>query len=189
MKKYIIVVISSLFFSFFVLQQDKVVNAVPAAPAPTCEIVANVLEIKKTRTSFEDGLHPTKENFDFYIINLEVLEITTYNQEGSLLCDNSYIELAEQYKGYIVFLEEYNKSIILNGQKIRGKIKFGGDEAFRGFFLSDISVVKEKTEEIKETDYLEIEEINGINEKNHQENFILRIFNFIKSFFLRLFGK
>ena len=199
----------------FLNQEGKFVSAVPAAPSPTCEIMANVLKIEKSRTDFASGPRPG-EDFDYYRVNLDIFEITTYTQEGEMPCDNSYIERAEQYKGYIVFVEEYNKNPILEGQKIKAKVHFSGDELFHGYFLLDIiKEKKDQAEEVKivggaeikkekdlKTENIEedgqtiindqqekIEETENIGEEKLQKSFIVRIFNSIKSFFLRLFRK
>lgn len=128
-------VIAILVMCIFAIQ---VVNAVPAAPSPNCEITANVLKIEMTgtNTSNESGL----ATFLYYKVNLDILEIATYKQEGTRLCDNSYIESAEG-SSQILTLNEYNKTKISEGQKIKGKIHFGGDELLGGYFLSDIQVV------------------------------------------------
>ena len=122
----------------------QIVNAVPAAPSPTCEITANVLMIEKTRTDIAGRGIPPRENFDYYRVNLDILDISTYKQEGGRSCDNSYIELAEK-SGQILILEEYNKNSISEGQKIKAKIHFGGDEWFGGYFLSDIQILEDTT--------------------------------------------
>lgn len=122
----------------------QIVNAVPAAPSSTCEITANVLMIEKTRTDIKGRGMPPREDFDYYKVSLDILDISTYKQEGGRSCDNSYIELAEQ-SDLISTLAEYNKNPISEGQKIKAKINFSGDEWFSGYFLSDIQILEDIT--------------------------------------------
>ena len=67
-----------------------------------------------------------------------------YKQEGARSCDGSYVELAEK-SGQILILGEYNKNPISEGQKIKTKIHFSGDEWFGGYFLSDIQILEDTT--------------------------------------------
>jgi len=122
----------------------QVVYAAPAAPSPTCEITATISGLEKTRTNMEGLGRPPRENFDYYKVNLYILDISTYKQEGGRSCDNSYIEHAEQ-SGQKLSLTEYNKNPISTGQKIKAKINFGGDEWFSGYFLSDIQILEGTT--------------------------------------------
>jgi hypothetical protein len=135
-----IILISTLIV-FILLTQPS--NSVSAAPSPYCEITAKVLNIEKTRTNFQNiSGGPSRGDFDYYAVKLDILEITMYKQVeeqygiiGS--CDKSYAETAER-AGRMIVLGDYNVS---DGQKIRGIIHFGGDEWFGGFFLSDINVL------------------------------------------------
>ncbi len=121
----------------------QVVYAVPAAPGPTCEITAEVLRAEKTRMNIKGGGNPPREDFDFYRIELKIFEISTYEQEEPLSCDSSFMESAEK-SGQILSLDEYNKNPISQGQKIKAKINFSGDEWFNGYFLSDIKILEDK---------------------------------------------
>jgi len=123
---------------------SQVVYAVPATPSPTCEITATISSLEKTRTNIEGLGQPPRENFDYYKVNLDILSISTYKQEGGRSCDNSYIELAKQ-SGQKLSLTEYNKNPISTGQKIKAKIHFSGDEWFGGYFLSDIQILEGTT--------------------------------------------
>jgi len=73
---------------------------------------------------------------------LYILNITTYKQEGFGSCDSSYVEKVEQ-SGAFLTLAEYEKNPIKEGQKIKAKIHFGGDEWFGGYFLSNIQILED----------------------------------------------
>ncbi len=124
-------------------------NAVPAAPSPTCEIIANVLNVEKTRTNILG--QSSRQNY--YSLNLDILNISIHKQEGDFSCDNSYIDSAEK-SGQILILDEYNKNPISEGQKIKAKIHLGGDERFNGYFLSDIQILEGATTENDKTKWL-----------------------------------
>ena len=134
-----------LVVSVFVVQ---IVNAVPAAPSPTCEVTANVLKIEKTRTNIEGLGQPPRKDFDYYKVSLDFLEITTYKEEGISSCDNSYLD---EQSLPILSLAEYNKNPISEGQKIKAKIHFDGDEWFNGYFLSDTLILEDITTEKDKT--------------------------------------
>ena len=133
-----IILISTLMIFIVIIQPS---SSVSAAPSPYCEITAKVLNIEKTRTNFQNiPKGPSREDFDFYKVKLDVLEIkmhkqveVVYGMNGS--CDESYAERAER-AGWMIVLRDYN---ISEGQKIRAIIHFEGDEGFGGFFLSDVS--------------------------------------------------
>lgn len=119
----------------------RIANAVPAAPSPTCEIIAKVIKIEKTKIVTPPILQLSDE-IEYYRVKLQILEISTYQKEGSRSCDDSYIKTAEE-AGQILTLKEYDKNPISQGQKIKAKIHFSGDERFHGYFLSDIKITKE----------------------------------------------
>jgi len=134
-------IIISIFIFIFVSQT---VNSVPAPPSPTCEIIAIVLNIQKVGAVIHKDFveHPQKL-LEYYKVKLDILNITTYKQEGVGSCDTSYIEKVEK-SGAILTLVEYEKNPIEKGQKIKAKIRFGGDERFSGYFLSDIQILENK---------------------------------------------
>ena len=100
------------------------------------------IKVEKTRTYFGGLGQPPRQDFEYYKVKLDILNITTYKQEGFGSCDSSYIERAEQ-SGQILTLAEYEKNPIKEGQKIKAKIHFGGDEWFGGYFLSDIQILED----------------------------------------------
>ena len=139
-KNKIIISIFILIASIFIAQ---VVYAVPAAPTPTCEIIATVLNIEKVGVVIhKDFVESPSKVFKCYKVKLDILNITTYKQEGVGSCDNSYVERVEQ-SGAILTLTEYEKNPIEEGQKIRAKIQFGSDEGFSSYFLSDIQILED----------------------------------------------
>ena len=137
-------IIISIFILVAIVFVSQIVNAVPAAPSPTCEITATVLSVEKTRTNIEGLGLPPRQNFDYYKVNLDILSISTYMQEDGRSCDNSYIEFAEQ-SGQKLSLTEYGENPISKDQKIKAKIHFDGDEWFSGYFLSDILILEDTT--------------------------------------------
>jgi len=143
-------IIFILIASIFIVQS---VNAVPAAPSPTCEIVAIVLNIQKVGISVRsDFVESPSKVFECYKVKLDILNITTYKQEGFGSCDSSYVEKVEQ-SGAFLTLAEYEKNPIKEGQKIKAKIHFGGDEWFGGYFLSDIQILEDATTSQVELSY------------------------------------
>lgn len=158
-----IILISTLII-FILLTQPS--SSVSAQPSPFCEITAKVLNIEKTRTNFQNiPGGPSREDFDYYAVKLDILEITMNKQVeeqygiiGS--CDKSYAETAER-AGRMIVLGDYNVS---EGQKIRGIIHFGGDEWFGGFFLSDINVLAD--ERVNDTINDEIAQKDNITDEN-----------------------
>ncbi|MFH1608479.1 MAG: hypothetical protein ABH951_00465 [Patescibacteria group bacterium] len=124
MKKIILILV--LMLSFFTA---RVIHAVPAAPSPTCEINADVLKVKKDN--------------NYYNVTLNITKISTDQQEGDILCDNSYINIVKSYNYTLLFSDEYKKTPIYEGQKIQTKIHFEGDERFHGYFISNIKILED----------------------------------------------
>ena len=111
-----------------------------------------VLKVEKTRTYFSGLGQPSRQDFKYYKVKLDILNITTYKQEGFGSCDSSYVEKVEQ-SGAFLTLAEYEKNPIKEGQKIKAKIHFGGDEWFGGYFLSDIQILEDATTSQVELSY------------------------------------
>ncbi|MBU4338534.1 hypothetical protein KKD57_03165 [Patescibacteria group bacterium] len=117
----------------------RIAHAVPAAPSPTCEINATVLGVQKVKT---DPEQPPGQNFYFYAVKLKIHSSSVYQQEGYGSCD----KLINLEQDPILHLSEYDKTPIKVEQDINAKIKFGGDEWFHGYFLSDIKILTNTTE-------------------------------------------
>lgn len=139
MRNNVIILILIVGIVFYGVQ---VANAVPAAPSPTCEIIAKVIKIEKTKIVTPPILQPSDE-IEYYRVKLQISEISTYQKEGSRSCDDSYIKTAEE-SGQILTLKEYDKNPISEGREIKAKIHFGGDERFGGYFLSDIQILSQE---------------------------------------------
>ena len=114
----------------------KVSYAVPVAPNPICAIDATVLTVQKVKTNIAGLGNPPREDFYYYAVKLKIQNSSVYQQEGFGSCD-SLINLDQDSK---LNLTEYDKAPIKAGQKINAKIRFGGDEWFNGYFLSDIRI-------------------------------------------------
>ena len=114
----------------------KVSYAVPAAPSPVCSIDATVLTVQKVKTNIAGLGYPPREDFYYYAVKLKIQSSSVYQQEGFGSC-NDLINLDQDSK---LHLMEYDKAPIKAGQKINAKIRFGGDEWFNGYFLSDIKI-------------------------------------------------
>lgn len=110
--------------------------AVPAAPSPICAIDATVLTVQKVKTNIGGLGNPPREDFYYYAVKLKIQSSSVYQQEGFGSCDN----LINLEQDSILHLTEYDKVPIKAGQKINAKIRFGGDEWFGGYFLSDIKI-------------------------------------------------
>ena len=138
--------IAVLIFVAFFTSVDLVL-AVPAAPSPICEIEADVLSVEKTKTITPPINAPSQE-IEHYSVNLKILRASVLqNDEGFTTCDNLYPVNSE--KETILFPDEYNKSPFTNGQRIKGKVHFSGDERFHGTFLSNISVLSQPPQPAK----------------------------------------
>jgi len=124
----------------------KIANAVPAAPSPFCEIVADVLDVKKVKRKFDLNILEIFKGY--YNFDLNVIEISTSIQEGGMTCDNSYIDLIKQSGGAMLYSDDYNKNLTYIGQtyigqKIKAQVHYGGDENFHGFFLLDVQILED----------------------------------------------
>jgi len=107
---------------------------VPAAPSVTCSINAEVLGVEKKRTNFpESALSAGRADFDYYLINVEISNISTFDSLGGGSCDDTLIKIVED-QGIILQSQDYESNPLTNGQKINADIKFGGDEWFHGYF-------------------------------------------------------
>ena len=136
MKKFTVIPVLLLMMIFIV----QFAFAVPAAPSPTCGITATVVRFDMLRNDIEGLGQPPRKDFDYYNVTLNILNISTYQQEGGSSCDNSYIEFAEK-TGQVLTLTEFNKNQIQADQKIKAKIRFQGDEWFNGYYLYDIQIL------------------------------------------------
>lgn len=109
--------------------------AVSAAPSPVCSITAKILKVEN------------KIN-NYYPIVLDITEISTLEQIGDNLCNDSYINFIEKDYGFaLLFSDEYKKNSISVGQEITAKVHFGGDERMGGYFLSEVKVIKDVSNE------------------------------------------
>jgi hypothetical protein len=110
--------------------------AVPAAPAPTCQVEARIL-----------GMKPMQNGY--YRINVSIESISTYEPvESQIKCDESYAEKLGSY-GVIVYEAELGRALLKEGDLVSGMAHFGGDERLGGDFLSNISVLKHQEESRK----------------------------------------
>lgn len=116
-------------------------SGVVAIEGLICEITANVISLEKTRTTNEVLREPPKENFDYYEVSLDILEITTSQQGVFFSCDDSYVEMVGKAR-QILTITEYDKNPIQENQRIKAKIQSNGDEFFNGYFISEISVLE-----------------------------------------------
>ena len=128
----ILIIILAIYFSL-----AKVSYAVPAAQSPVCAIDATVLTVQKVKTNIAGLGNPPREDFYYYAVKLKIQSSLVYQQEGSGSCDN-LINLDQDSK---LHLTEYDKVPIKVGQKINAKLRFGGDEWFNGYFLSEVKVI------------------------------------------------
>jgi hypothetical protein len=159
MNKLFLICFSLLFFFLF---NRQIVLAVPAAPSPVCEIMAEIINLEKTKTQRPDV--PAENQFDYYKVNLKISSISTWQKEGTRVCDNSLIESAQNS---ILTAEEYNLQPILVGQKIKAKITFDGDEWFGGYFLSAIEIQKNSTNINVNKQAVDNQNINQQEVNNH----------------------
>lgn len=131
-------VVAIIFSSFLI--SARLASAVPVAPSPTCEIEADVLGVEETKTITPPINAPSQE-IERYSINLKILKVFTFRDEGFTTCDSLYQINSE--KETILFPDEYNKSPFVVGQRINGRVHFSGDERFHGIFLSNTSVISQ----------------------------------------------
>jgi len=110
-------------------------NRAPMAPSVSCFIDAEVLSAKKTNTNYgEFALNAGRENSDYYLIKLDISDISTSNSSGVGSCDENYIKSAED-DGIIFSLTDFEKNPLSKGQKINATISADGDEYFSGYFF------------------------------------------------------
>jgi len=132
----VLIIILVISFSF-----AKVSYAAPAAPSPVCAIDATVLTVQKVKTNIAK---PPREDFYYYAVKLKIQSSSVYQQADFGSCDN----LINSDQDSILHLMEYDKAPIKVGQKINAKIRFGGDEWFNGYFLSDVKILATTTEPV-----------------------------------------
>lgn len=118
--------------------------AVPAVPSPICAIDATVSTVQKVKTNIGGLGQPPREDFYYYAVKLKIQSSSVYQQEGFGSCGN----LINLEQDSILHLSEYDKVPIKAGQKINAKIRFGGDEWFNGYFLSDIKILVTTTKPV-----------------------------------------
>jgi len=118
-------------------------QGVPAAPSPTCEITAKILNIEKVETKTAPIMMPSRD-VEFYRLTLDILNVSTYQQEGDATCQDRY-GTGPNRNQFKIMMKEYEQiSHSLNsGQTIKGKVRFRGDERFHGHFISGVEIVKE----------------------------------------------
>lgn len=139
---------SKFFISIFTLVVSifvaRVAYAVPAAPSPTCTITATVLSIEEIKEQREDVFSEEHSTYyvDYFLVELDILDISTFTQEGLKSCDGTYVEKAEKAR-QILFSDDYEEMPISEGQKIEANIHFDGDERFAGFELSDVKILED----------------------------------------------
>ncbi|MFA4955045.1 MAG: hypothetical protein WC641_07085 [Patescibacteria group bacterium] len=114
----------------------QIARAVPAAPSPTCEITATITSVKKKTSNFKTE-QPSSESFDYYGVRLKIISSSLYAKDGNGLCE----DLAKLETDSIVVPDEYEKTPLKAGQKIKARMHFGGDERLGGYFLTKIEVL------------------------------------------------
>lgn len=126
------------FILFFVFASPT--KAVPAAPNPTCEIEAEIQMIEKVKKLTPPLNAPARE-VEYYSVNLKITKGSMLKEAGSSSCDNRYPIGSE--KETMLFPNEYDKTTLIKGQKIKGNVHYEGDERFAGIFLSNVVVLSE----------------------------------------------
>ncbi len=113
----------------------QVASAVPAAPSPTCEIKATILNVAKKTTNVNRS---EEVPIDYYAVKLKIETSSTYQQDGSGSCE----DLADQEVNSVVTLSEYEKTPVKAGQEVGARIHYGGDERLGGYFLTNVEILK-----------------------------------------------
>ena len=109
-------------------------HGVPAAPSVTCLINADVLGVEKKRANFtESALSVGRADFDYYLIEVKISNISTFDSSGVGSCDDAFIKAVEN-EGIFLQLQDYESNPLTEGQKINAYVEFGGDEWFNGYF-------------------------------------------------------
>jgi len=118
-------------------------HSVPAAPSPTCELTAKILSIEKIETKTTPIMMPSRD-VEFYSLELDILNVSTYYQDGDWSCQNGYGTGPNEIK-FKIMMNEYEQisQPLHSGQTIKGKVRFKGDERFHGHFISGIEIVNE----------------------------------------------
>jgi len=63
--------------------------AVPAAPGPTCEVSAQVLDIEKIKTTTAP-INAQPREIEYYSVKIRISRCITYKQEGDRNCAEIY---------------------------------------------------------------------------------------------------
>lgn len=144
---------TKLFFAFFITMMAVLgmsrfaiavttgPDSVSSAPSPYCQITADVMSVD--RKSAVSEMAPEIIN-EYYSVNLNISEISNFQQEGDRLCDNNYLEVVKN-SGFILSLDEYDVVPVFPGQRIKGVIHFSGDEFFSGYRLASIEILDDQT--------------------------------------------
>lgn len=96
------------------------------------------MSLKKNKVA-TPPINAASQEIEFYLTKLQIISVSTFREEETAKCQNLYPANSE--KETILILHEYNKTPIVEGQKIKGRIHRRGDERFSGIFLSNISVL------------------------------------------------
>lgn len=147
MKNKIILSVFLVSVFFITLTLANHVYASQAAQSSVCLITADVLEVTKKRELISGSkFQPPGPDYyiDYYHVRLAISEISLYKIAPGWMgnCDHSYAQKV-QLNGTIMSLAEYQKNPILQGQRIKAYLDFGGDERFHGDFLSGVQVLGE----------------------------------------------
>lgn len=140
-KKIILPALLFLMSGFIV----QVASAVQAAPSPTCDVKATILNVAKKTTNINRS---EELPIDYYAVKLKIETSSTYQQDGSGSCE----DLVDQEANSIVTLSEYGKIPVKVGQEIGARIHHGGDERLGGYFLTNVEILKEGVPTVEEGD-------------------------------------
>jgi hypothetical protein len=173
MKKLVRIAIITFFSLFF---SSNYVLAVPMAPSPNCEIIADVLDVVKTNA--RPTIFEPERNYEYYVVNLKINKISL-NSEGGKNCTDLYPVGSIKKTDYSK--DDYNKIPLSHGQKISGNIWLGGDERNSGLYLKKVSLLsgdENKTKMLEPTkvsqkliDNKVIDKVNKIEPSADQQTF------------------
>ncbi len=121
----------------------KNILAVPAAPSPSCEVTAEVLEIKK-ESRWIERTNDSPRKVSYFVLKARDIKISTdaassVKQDG--FCENTMKAIVERDNGILIVREDTPLSL---GQKFKAKVHWDGDEHWQGTFASNIQILDDR---------------------------------------------
>jgi len=132
-------VVAFLLAAVFLMGQ-RAAYAVSAAPADPCEVVGEIVEVRKINIAPEDVRDMCKGRvFDLYRIKLNIVSSSKIDEGNAASACDAVLQNADKTMSAIISGDMYSAHKIEPGKQIKAVVEFGGDECLHGLFVRSIS--------------------------------------------------